>query len=113
MSCTNIQNIRGIAKLKHCWLGPFKITQVLENTVKLDLPATLRIHLVINISQIKPYESPNPGDRLEAPPPEEIEGELEWEVEAVVAVRMDRRRRSSDQVVYRVKWKGYPEEYNE
>ncbi len=113
LSRTNIQNIEGIAKLKHCWLRPFKITQVLENAVKLDLPGTLRIHPVINVSQIKPYESSNPGDHHEAPPPEKIEGELEWEVEAVVAARIDRRRWIGDQVVYRVKWRGYFEEYNE
>ncbi len=113
LSQTNIQNIEGIVKLKHCWLGPFKITQVLENAVKLDLPAMLCIHPVINVSQIKPYESPNPGDCHEALPPEEIEGELKWAVEAVIAARIDWRRRRDDQVVYCVKWKGYSEEYNE
>ncbi len=109
----NIQNIESIAKLKHRWLKPFKITQVLENTMKLNLPAMLRIHPVINISQIKPYESSDPGDCLEAPPPEEIEREWEWEVEVVVAARIDRRRCSGNEVVYHIKWRGYSEEYNE
>jgi len=42
---------RPIRKLIERYVGPYKIEEVvLSNTVKLRLPASMRIHLVVNIS---------------------------------------------------------------
>ena len=62
--------VRGIegqpcAKLRHCWIGPFKILQVLSpTTVKLDneLPSSIHVNPVFNVSVLKHYESPAPEE---------------------------------------------------
>ena len=48
-------------KLTEKWIGPYEVTQVTLNMVKLKLPKTLWIHLVVNVSQVKPYLGPLPG----------------------------------------------------
>jgi len=37
-------------KLTEKWIGPYEVTRVTPNAVKLKLPKTLRIHLVVNVS---------------------------------------------------------------
>jgi len=37
-------------KLTEKWIGPYEVTRVTPNVVKLKLPKTLRIHLVVNVS---------------------------------------------------------------
>ena len=52
--------------------------------VKLRLPASMRIHLVINISQIVRYKEQVERQRKEAGKPIEIEGVEEWEIEKIL-----------------------------
>ena len=42
-------------KLMEKWIGPYEVTRVTPNAVELKLPKTLRIHLVVNVSHVKPY----------------------------------------------------------
>ena len=43
-------------KLVEQFIGPYKIKAVISsNVVELELLATVRIHLVVNVSQIKRY----------------------------------------------------------
>ena len=47
---------RPVRKLVERYIGPYKIEKVvLINTVKLQLPISMRIYLVVNISQIVRY----------------------------------------------------------
>jgi len=47
---------RRIEKLIERFIGPYKIKKVvLLNTVELELPSTVKIHLVVNISRIQKY----------------------------------------------------------
>ena len=40
-------------KLVNWYIGPYFINEVVStNTVKLQLPTSMRIHLVVNVSQI-------------------------------------------------------------
>ena len=40
-------------KLMERFIGPYKIKKiVLSNTIELELPSTVKIHLVVNISRI-------------------------------------------------------------
>ena len=48
-------------KLTEKWIGPYEVTRVTPNVVKLKLPKTLRIHPVVNISHVKPYLGPLPS----------------------------------------------------
>ena len=44
---------RLVKKLVECYVGPYIIEEVVStNVVKLQLPTSMRIHLVVNVSQI-------------------------------------------------------------
>jgi len=63
------------------FVGPYKIKAVISsNVVELELPATVRIHPVVNVSWIKRYINQVDGQWKEAPQPVVVEGEEEWEV---------------------------------
>jgi len=55
--------------------------------VELELPATVRIHPVVNVSWIKQYVNEVDGQRKEAPQPVVVEEEEEWEVEKILNKR--------------------------
>ncbi|KIO06250.1 hypothetical protein M404DRAFT_75611, partial [Pisolithus tinctorius Marx 270] len=42
-------------KLSKKWIGPYEVLEVLLNALKLKLPCNMRIHLVVNVSWVKPY----------------------------------------------------------
>src|SRR5712672_3262046 len=92
-------------------VGPFRITKVISPvTFRLDLPPSWHIHDVFHASLLTPYhETTAYGPNFIKPPPDLIDGEEEYEVEAVLNHRMFGRRR---QVQYLIKWKGYPHSDN-
>ncbi|KIM63396.1 hypothetical protein SCLCIDRAFT_117589 [Scleroderma citrinum Foug A] len=45
----------------------YKVMRVTSNVVELKLPKTLRIHLVMNVSCVKPYLGPLPGQPVSWP----------------------------------------------
>jgi len=139
LSSKNLSTVKG--KLKERWSGPFIIKSVEGNgsAVTLDLPATWKLHPTFHVSLIKPYVTSRyrwPGrvqqDRVV---PVIVDGEVEWEVEAVIGKYVEQvttterqelvsqparpglrvRRRwqnvpvTKDVVYYLVKWKGYDE----
>ena len=55
--------------------------------IKLQLPSSMRIHLVINISQIVRYKKQVKGQKKEKEKPVEIERVEEWEVEKILNKR--------------------------
>ena len=43
-------------KLTEKFVGPYKIKKiVLSNTVELELPSTIKIHMIVNVSRIQKY----------------------------------------------------------
>ena len=86
----------------------------------LDLGNRWRIHPVFYVSLLEPYRASVRDDRCqEPPPPEEIEGELEWTVEKIIRselrqkrVRSGRGYRQEAKLYYLVKWEGYPDDEN-
>ena len=99
------------AKLSSPFIGPFKIRRIVnDNAYELDLPPSLQIHPVINITRLKAYRDgsqlfpsrPPPDSR----PPAEItdDGEEAYEVEEIMG-----RRGSGTRREYLVKWRGYPQ----
>jgi len=43
-------------KLIERFVGPYKVKRIiLTNTVELELPSSIKIHLVINISRVQKY----------------------------------------------------------
>ena len=69
---------RRTEKLTERFVGPYKIKKiVLTNVVELKLPATIKIHLVVNISKIQRYIEKVERQRKEQPAPVIIKGEEE------------------------------------
>ena len=85
--------------------GPFEITEVIGPlTYRLSLPPQWRIHPVFHATLLSPYhENDTHGPNFARPPPDLIDNEEEYEVEAVLEHRAERGNWK-----YRIKWKGYP-----
>ena len=54
------------------------------NTVKLQLPTSIRIHPVVNVSQIVQYKEQVGEQKKEEEKLIEIEGVKEWEIEKIL-----------------------------
>ena len=97
---------RLVKKLVDQYVGPYMIEEVVStNTVKLQLPASMRIHPVVNVSQIVQYKEQVEGQRKEEVKPVEVEGVKEWEVEKILNKR---KVRGIDR--YLVHWKRFTTE---
>jgi len=73
---------REAKKLTEKFMESYKIKKIiLENVVKLELLALMKIHLVANMSRIAIYEEQVERQKKILPPPIEIDGEKKYEVE--------------------------------
>lgn len=109
LEAKNLRFITDHRKLAMKCQGPFEITEVLGPlTYRLKLPSQWRIHPVFHANLLTPYHTNvTHGPNFELPPPDLIEGEEEYEVEAIVA-----HRKKWGRMTYLVKWKGYPTSEN-
>ena len=79
---------RRTEKLTERFVGPYKVKSIVStNTIELELPSTVKIHLVVNVSRVQRYTSQVEGQKKEMPQPVVIEGEEEWEVEKIMNKR--------------------------
>ena len=82
---------RATKKLTEKFIGPYVVRKIVsENTVELELPAMLRIHPVINMKRLVKYREQVEGQKKIPPPPVEVAGEKEYEVEEILD-RQERR----------------------
>jgi len=94
---------RRTEKLTERFVGPYRIKKIVSsNAIELELPSTVKIHSVVNVSRIRRYVGQVEGQKKEQPLPVIIEGEEEWEVERILNKR---RVRGKDK--YLVRWKGF------
>jgi len=97
---------RPIRKLTERYVGPYEIEEVvLSNAVKLWLPASMRIHLVVNVSWIVQYKEQVKRQKKEEEKPIEVEGAEEWEVERIL-----NKKKIREVEKYLVQWKGFTAE---
>ena len=76
---------RRTEKLMERFISPYRIKKIISlNAVELELPSTVKIHLVVNIVRIQRYIGQVEGQRKEQPAPVIIEGEEEWEMERIL-----------------------------
>jgi RNase H-like domain found in reverse transcriptase/Integrase zinc binding domain/Chromo (CHRromatin Organisation MOdifier) domain len=107
----NLPVSHGTAKLSPKRYGPFIITKLISPVAsQLDLPVSWNIHPVFHNSLLTPYIETNAhGPNFTRPPPDLIDGEAEYEVEAI---RSHRYFGKNKRLQYLLKWKGYPEADN-
>jgi len=69
---------RRTEKLTERFMGPYKVKKtILSNAVELELPDTIKIHLVVNVSRICRYVEQVEEQKREQPAPVIINGEEE------------------------------------
>lgn len=85
--------------------GPFRIQKVLSRLVyKLALLSNTKIHPVVHASLLTPYhETAQHGKNFLEPPPDIVDGQEEYEVEAILA-----HRPWYGNTRYLVRWKDRP-----
>ncbi|CAI7834527.1 unnamed protein product, partial [Closterium sp. NIES-53] len=103
----NLESSHLPSKLRPRFCGPFLVeAQVTPVTFRLRLPTTWRIHNGFHVQLLKPYRDPNTvfkGRQLPPPLPVIVNGDLEYEVEAILA----HRRRRNGTLELLIRWKGY------
>jgi len=67
---------------KQYYDGP--LTVISANAIELDLPSTIRIHPVVNVSRVQRYKDQVEGQKKEWLAPVIIEGEEEYEVKKIL-----------------------------
>jgi len=79
---------RRTEKLTKRFIGPYKVKKIVSlNMVELELPSTVRIHLVVNVSRIHRYIGQVERQRKEQLAPVIIKREEKWEVEKILNKR--------------------------
>ena len=89
LSTANIRTQRPSKKLDHKQIGPYEILRKLGPTsYGLKVPKGMRIHPVFHSSLLRlDPNDPLPNQVIPPPPPVEIEGEQEWEVQEILDSR--------------------------
>ena len=76
---------RATKKLMKNFIGLYVVKKiVLENVVELELPASLQIHLVVNVRRIVKYRKQVEEQRKIPLPPVEVAGEKEYVIEEIL-----------------------------
>jgi len=94
---------RRLKKLTECFVGPYKVKGIVSsNVIKLELPNSIKIHPVVNVSRVRLYKPQVKGQKKVLPKPVIIEGKEEFEVEKIINRRTVRGKEK-----FLVRWKGY------
>jgi len=93
-------------KLMECFIGPYKIKGIISsNAIELELPRTIKIHPVVNISRVRLYKPQVERQKKTPPKPVIIEGKEEFEVEKILNKQVVQGKEK-----FLVQWKGYTAE---
>jgi len=121
LKAKNIRTKRPSKKLSPKLYGPCKILEKRGNRAfKLEISRRWKIHPVFHVSLLEPYRT-SVGDEREQPArePEDIDGNLEWEVEKIIRSeiiaytrKVRGRNKRMRELRYFVKWKGCSEDEN-
>jgi len=94
---------RRLEKLTKHFVGPYKVKGIISsNAIELELPKSIRIHSVVNVSRVRLYKPQVEGQKKIPPKPVIIEGEEKFEVEKILNKRTVRGKEK-----FLVRWKGY------
>jgi len=93
---------RRTEKLMKRFVSPYRVKEIVSsNMVKLELPSTVKIYLVVNVSRVRRYIGQVEEQKKEQLALVIIEGEEEWEVEQIL-----NKRKVREKDKYLVRWKG-------
>ena len=82
---------RRLEKLTKRFVGPYKVKEIVSsNAIELELPKSIKIHPVVNISRVRLYKPQVERQKKIPPKPVITEGEEEFEVEKILNKRMIR-----------------------
>ena len=111
LEAKNLNTGVAFKKLRSKREGPFRIKKVMGPLVyQLDLPQSWKIHDVFHASLLSAYLITDAhGPSYTEPPPEKVDGEDEYEIEAIVN---HRKGRNGKVIWYEVAWKGWPSSEN-
>jgi len=80
---------RRLEKLIECFVGPYKIKGIIfSNAIELELPKSIRIHPIVNVSRVQLYRPQVERQKKTPPKPVIIKGEEEFEVEKILNKRI-------------------------
>jgi hypothetical protein len=100
----NIKHGKTNRKLLPKWIGPFKIvSKVGPVSYKLGMNPGWRVHPVFHVFLLELYKTD--GRIRLSPPPIELVGALEYELETISKHRTTGRKRLK--IFYLIQWKGY------
>jgi len=81
-------------KLTKCFVGPYKVKGIISsNTIELELPKSIRIHPVVNMSRVQLYKPQVEGQKKIPPKLVIIEREEKFEVEKILNKRTVREKK--------------------
>jgi len=67
------------------FVGPYQVKGIiLTNAIELDLPSTVKIHPVVNVSRVCRYKDQVEDQKKEQPAPVIIKRKEEYEVEKIL-----------------------------
>jgi len=93
-------------KLTEHFVGPYKVKGIVSsNAIELELPKSIKIHPVVNISKVQLYKPQVEGQKKILLILLIIKGQEEFEVEEILNKRMIRGKEK-----FLVRWKGYTAE---
>jgi hypothetical protein len=107
LSTANLKfKVSSSRKLLPRYIGPFKVVATRGPVAyKLELPPTMKCHDVFHVSMLAPFRA---SGRYQPPPvPVELDGELEYYVEAVLQHQGKPGARQ-----YLIRWQGYGPEHD-
>jgi hypothetical protein len=91
---TKYTNRKFIKKIRLSKIGSIEIiAQVNLVSYRLELPPTIHIHPIFHVFLLEPYKIPQIPSRIPpAPPPIEIDHDMEYEVEDILDSYLQHRR---------------------
>ena len=95
-------------KLTEHFVGPYKVKGIVSsNMIELELPKSIKIHSVVNISRVQLYKPQVEGQKKIPPKLLIIKGQEEFKVEKILNKRIIKEKEK-----FLVRWKGYIAEEN-
>lgn len=92
-------------RLASQWCGPFEIKEERGHSFVLDLPPSYKMTNLFHADRLrKAADDPLPQQVEVPPPPEDVNGEPEYEVDQVLKSRLHGKSKA---LQYQVSWRGY------